>query len=817
MKESLLFIFVLISCTLFSQKTIVSGTVTDEETGEPIPFASVFFQSSKIGTETNLEGEFTIETYYASDSLIARASGFDPKVQFVRIDEAQTIQFKLGPVSITTEEVVVYAPSEKPSTTLYRKVVKNKPINNKEKLEAYEYETYSKIQIDLNNIGDKFEELQVVKKLSLIMDYLDTARGEKYLPLILSESLSDYYFQKQPRKKKEVISASKVSGIENLELNQFLGEMYQDINVYDNYIGIFDKSFISPISNIALSFYTFFLEDSSYIDNQWCYLMSFTPKRTGELTFEGEMWIHDTTYAIKNWTASVNKGVNINYVNSFYLEQTFEQVEPEVWMMVMDKLLVDLRITRKTKVLGLYGRKLNSRTNFIINKPRPPEFYRSNDNVEIADSANLRSEEYWEKHRHIPLNNQETKIEEMIDSLDRVPLFKTLKNLTFLATTGYYPIGKFEIGKITSLIGHNRVEGFRNQLYLRTSNDFSRRLQFWGRVAYGYKDKKVKYGGGIRFNITPKKRGMLDLFYDYDVVQLGLREDDEDLSGSIGSLFLTKPLTQLTFIEKFGGKLEKDLGKSWIVTAGALWKEVKPLGDTKFQVPIGLVGYRDAPQLRTFETSIKIRYGKNEEFISGAFDRISIGSRIPILSLEGTFGIKGVLGSEFEYQRLEFRMEHSPRLGILGTLNYEIYAGIYFGTAPYPFLKIHEGSQSYWLHSFAHNKMDYYEFISDRYVGAMFEHHFNGLILGHLPLMDKLKWRFVLSGRATWGEITTKQTAVMMLPANTRPFGHVPYVESALGIENILKVFRVDVIWRMTHLDSHVSPVGVRAKFSLRF
>src|SRR5690554_4764747 len=295
----MLFIFLLTGLHLTAQKTEVSGTVIEDATGLPVPFASVFFKDSKIGTETDFDGNYSIESYYATDSLVVRASGLESQTVAVKKDQSQVIDFRLGTVVQTTEEVVIRAPDEKPSTVLHRRIVRNKDINNKEKLEAYEYESYNKIQLDLNNIGDDFERRRIVQSLNHVMDYLDTMDGGKYLPLILTESLSKYYYRTNPTRKKEVVNASRITGVNNLEVNQFLGEMYQDINVYENYIGIFDKSFISPIANFGLNYYKFYLQDSAFIDNQWCYLMTFKPKRKGDLTFEGEMWVHDTTYAIK--------------------------------------------------------------------------------------------------------------------------------------------------------------------------------------------------------------------------------------------------------------------------------------------------------------------------------------------------------------------------------------------------------------------------------------------------------------------------------------------------------------------------------------
>ena len=811
-------ILLLISLTTYGQKTGVSGKVTDAISGEPIPFASVFFQNSKIGVETDFEGSYEISSYYATDSLVVRSSGYQTKVVSVVKDQAQVINFRLETITQDIEEVVIKAPDEKPSTILHQRIVRNKPINNKEKLGAFEYESYNKIQLDLNNLGEKFEDRKLVKSLDVVMDYLDTVGDNgKYLPLLLTESLSDYYYRTNPKKKKEVVKASRITGIQNVEVNQFLGEMYQDINVYENYIGIFDKSFISPISDFAMSFYKFYMEDSAFIDNYWCYELKFIPKRKGDLTFTGSMWVHDTTYAVKKWTADVAGTANINYVNGFYLEQSFDQVEDEVWMLTLDKLIVDLKVTRKSKIVGFFGRKLTSRKNFVINTPHAPSFYRTDENVVVLDSADQRSLAYWKKRRHFPLNTQESNIDAMIDSLNEVPLFNAIKNLTYLATTGFYPVGKIEIGNAQSLFSFNQVEGFRNQLQLRTSNDFSRRIELSGKLAYGYLDEQFKYGGKLRYNVTPKKRGMLNLYYDFDLTQLGLGENAADVDASLGAFFRTQPLNQLTFVEKIGGKFEKDIGKSFIFSVGADWKELQSMGDANYRILESNNTVNTIDKISTFETSLEIRFAKNEEFLSGSFDRMSLGSRYPIFTLKGVAGIKGVFGSDYEYQKLEFTMDHSPKIGIFGKLNYRIYAGYIFGTAAYPFLKIHEGSQTYWFQANAHNRMNFFEFISDRYVGANIEHHFDGLIFDRIPLVRKLKWRFVATGKAVWGTISDQQRETMLLPSATREFGNLPYVETSLGIENIFKIFRFDAVWRATHRDIGVPPVSIRGKFTIRF
>jgi hypothetical protein len=802
---------------------MVEGIVTDGVTGEPMPFVTVRFMDSKIGTHTDTNGYYSFNTYYATDSLVFSFSGYLKQVVPIELDNSQEINITLQIQQTDVEEVYVRPPDEFPSTILHKKVVAHKRINNKEKLDSYEYEVYNKVQLDLNNIGDKFKENNIVKKLDVVMDYLDSAdNGKSYLPVIISESVSDFYFKNDPKKKKEVVKATRISGVENLQLNQFLGDMYLDVNIYDNYINLFNKGFVSPIANFARSYYRFYLTDSTFIGNQWCYKLTFTPKRTGDATFEGEMWIHDTTYAVKQFSASIAEGTNINYVQGLYLEHEFEMVAPEVWMLTSEKMIADLKITKKTNIYGFYGRRHSTRKNYVINQVRQPEFYKSNSTVEIQEGANSRSDEYWAKVRHEPLSVQEEGIDNMIDSLNDLTFFKALKNVIYMATTGYYPIKKIELGSVFSLVTRNPVEGWRTAFAIRTSNSFSRRLELGAKGAYGFGDSTFKYGGSIRYNITPKKRGMMTAFYNYDIEQIGQSPTAASIGSTFGTLLRTGPLDKLTFVEKAGLDLEKDIGKDFIVYTGFQWKEYTALGVANY-VRVNDVGDSlSIGKIQTSEIVARFRWAKDEEFISGSFDRTSVGSKYPILSIQGTFGIKDLFGADYDYQKIDLLIEHRRNIGVLGRIKYNVNFGYIFGSAGYPFLKVHEGNQSYWLMTNAFNKMNFFEFISDRYVTGLLENHWDGFFLDRIPLIKRLKWRMVSTWRAAYGQISDKHRQHMLLPTDTKQFGNMPYVEFGLGIENILTVGRVDVFWRLTHHEPGVKVTdltnfGLRARYSFNF
>jgi hypothetical protein len=817
MNNYIFLFFLFFYSTIFGQQTKVHGSVWDENTGQKMQFVKVQFQNSKIGAITDSLGNYSLETYYATDSLQFSLNGYITFISDVKKDQSQEINVRLTTRLSEIQEIVIRPPDELPSTRLHKRIIANKDINNKEKLYSYEYELYNKLQLDLNNIGEKFTERDIIKRIDLVMQYLDSNdNGTNYLPVILSESLSNFYYKNNPKKKKEVVEATRVTGIDNLQFNQFLGDMYFDINIYDNNITILNRTFISPISNFARNHYRFYLEDSTFIDQKWCYKMRFVPKRTGEMTFQGEMWIHDTTYAVKSFSATVSPDVNINYVQNLYFEHEFEEVEKEVWMLTKEKLIVDINITKNSKVYGFYGRKLSSRKNFVINKQREAEFYKADNTVEFVDSAKIRTPDYWINHRHEPLSLQENGIVNMVDSLNTLPFFKTLRDLTYLATTGYFPINKIEIGDAFNFISFNPVENFRLGLALRTSNNFSKRLQLGGRVAYGFGDERFKYVASIRYNITPEKWGMLTAYYNYDIEQIGQSPSAATIGSTFGTLFRTGPLDKLTFVKKTGINLEKDIKKDLILYGGFEWKEFTALGQANYiRLNPKTSQYDIINTIRTSEFIARIRWTKDEEFISGDFKRVSLRSKYPILSLQGIFGVKGLFGGNYNYQKIEFQMEHNRPIGYLGRIKYGATAGCIFGTAAYPFLKVHEGNQSYLLLQGTFNKLNFYEFISDKYVGAFVENHWEGLLFDRIPLIKKLKWRLVTAGRITYGSISSRHNKEIQIPEFTKKFGAIPYAEISVGIENIFQLVRIDLVYRITHLSPDISPIGIRACWAI--
>lgn len=806
------------SCFLaiWGQQTVVMGRVIDKK-GEPISYVQIQFLDSKIGTKSDTLGNFYLSTYYPTDTLLFRLIGYQTERIKIKKDQTQELVVKLSTQDKEVAEVVLKAPTETRGSQLHRRIVTYKDINNKEKLEAYQYHLYNKIQLDASNLDSGLINNPLVDRLSLVKNYLQTDSSDtSLLPVVLSESVSDYYYRKDPKLKKEVVEASRISGVENMQMTQFLGDMYLELNIYDNIYDLFNKSFISPLAPFARNYYQFYLDDSTFIGADWCYKLRFVPKRSGDLVFEGHMWVHDTTYAVKRFEANIAPGANLNYIQEFYIEQAFEQVQKEVWMLTSEKMVLSFKVTEKSKFLGLIGRKYSQRSAYVINAGQPEEFYRSNNSVDVLSNAKERSDEEWAQLRPLSLTDKEQRIEQMVDSLEAQPFYQNMRKLTYFTTTGYWPIQKIEIGSATSLISMNPVEKFRVALALRTSNDFSKRFEIGGRVAYGFGDQRFKYNVRLRYNITPQKRGMLMAYYNYDIEQIGLSPTAASMGTSFVTILSTAPFDKLTFVQKAGVSLEKDIKKDLIVFGAIEWKNYTPLGLATYQRFNGF-DTLNVDNISTTELTTRIRWTKDEEFLSGSFDRTALRSPYPILSFQGIFGFKDVFGSDYNYQKLEFQFEHNTQIGVLGRMRYGFTLGYINGIAAYPLLKVHDGNQSLWLLTSATNMVNFLEFISDRYVIGFAENKWEGLLFDRIPLVKKSKIRLVTTERIMLGSLSSKQNQALLIPSFVQPFNGVPYVEIGVGIENIFKVLRIDLLYRATHQIPGTSPFGIKARYSLNF
>ena len=806
---------ILITLSVAQAQTKVRGTVTDGETGEPLPFVNIVFKGTTIGTITDVDGNFFIQAHVDSDTLEFSMMGYTPYFYKVTREAYHEVNVVLDPDSYELNEIVVH-PGENPAWRIMRNVAANRKKNDPDRLDSYKYEVYNKMEVDINNIHDDFTDKGILRNFSFIMNYADTSAetGKVFLPVMITESLSDVSYRKNPQRKKEVIKASKISGVENESVSQYTGQMYINANIYKNYIPAFGHEFASPLSDFWKTNYKFYLLDSAYQEGHYLYHLSFRPKHKQTFTFSGDMWVADTTWAVKKVQAKMATDVNINYINNYIITQEYDFVD-STWFLTKEEMFMDINFTDST--MGFFGRKTMTRRNVEINPTFSDNTF-SQVAVEetiVEDGANQKDENYWAESRHEGLTEKERNIYQMVDSIKEVPVFKTITNTVEMFIGGYYPVKWWEFGPYFKFLSHNEIEGWRIRFGGRTSNEFSTNLMLSAYGAYGFKDEKFKYGLGMLylFNKNPRRGVNVEVKHDYEKLGQSINALTED---NIMSTILARSKNiHLLLVDEVKGEYEHEYFNGFSNKIGAKYKNITP---TKY-IPFrnAALDY-DYKNLESYELTYNLHFCYNEKFVSGEFTRVSMGSNFPEFDLELTAGIWDDRGNYKNYYRAIAMISQKVSLGPLGKTRYILEGGKVFGNVPFPLLKLHEGNETYAFDKYAFNMMNLYEFASDTYLSLTAEHHFNGFFFNRLPLLRKLKWREILYGKGLVGDISNRncrENAIMDFPSTLGDVNK-PYFEAGVGIENIFRFFRVDGVWRLSHLDKPgVSKFAVLVKMQV--
>lgn len=836
--------FVFFATLLQAQKTSVSGTVRDAKTGAAIEFATVFFDESGISTTTDESGRFLLETEKGFYRLKVLIVGYKPQSKEVVPGRPQVINFNLLIDAKELGEVTVrsaksrYRNKDNPAVELIRNVIEHKTENRKEGFDFYEYEKYEKVQFALSNVSEKFQNRKVFKKFQFVFENIDTTRlgGKPVLPVYLKESISGVRYRKKPRAQKEVIKANKTVAFEgyvdNQGLDAYMKYLYQDINIYDNNITLLTNQFLSPIANLSPAFYKFFITDTISEKNNRFIRLAFVPRNHSDFLFQGHMLITlDSSYAVAGIDMGVNKDINLNWVKELKITQGFVKSPENGYVLANDEFSADFGLSRGK--MGIFGQRSVSYRNYQVNVNAGDSAY-SGDAVVTLDSAGALSDAYWESHRHRELSKSEQGVYATIDSIKRVPVFRRSMDVLVLLFSGYKTVTPyFDLGPLSTFYSFNPVEGFRLRLGGRTTNAFSKKVVLEGYGAYGFVDKKWKYYGGLTYSLT--KRSIYEFpvrfiraSYQRETKIPGqelqfVQEDNFLLSFKRGpnDKWLYNDIVNLEFLNEYKNHFSFSLGyKNWIQSAaGNLHYNVKDYND--FQT--------DVKDIQTSEFSVVLRWAPGEKFYQGKTYRIPISYKNPVFTLRCVAGIKGFLGGQYDYQSVSLNISKRFYLSQLGYTDVFLEGNKIFGTVPFPLLSIHRANQTYAYQLQSYNLMNFLEFVSDQYVSVNLDHCFNGFFFNKIPLIKKLKWREAVSAKVLYGSVSRSNDPAYnpdllrfpVTPDNvvvTQSLFEKPYIEGSVGISNILKFFRIDLVKRFSYTDHpDISTLGVRARFKFDF
>ncbi|WP_291116364.1 DUF5686 and carboxypeptidase-like regulatory domain-containing protein [Flavobacterium sp. UBA6135] len=823
--KGLLFLFLLVISSVIAQ-TKVSGVVLDEF-NQPIPFANVYFKNSSEGLITNENGRFYLESQKSHTTLVVSFIGFTtvelPLTKSVTYD----IKVNLAAGETLREVVLISGKMSKknnPAIDILRKIWARKKQNGLRQFKHYQYDKYEKVEFDLNTIDSAMMKSKLFKGMEFVFEQMDTSRitGKTYLPIFINESISEVYGNNTINKEKEILKANKNSGFNtNQQIIAFIKDLYAEYDIYDNYLKFFDKDFVSPLSRTGIDVYNYALTDSMYIDNKWCYNIVYYPRRKGELTFKGDFWVNDTTFAIKSINMAVTKSANINWVKEIYIEQEFDVVNDSVFLLKRDHMMSDFAFNKKEESKGVYGKRTTLFKNHAFNQEKPKDFYKEEVNF-IDNSVYAKSDDFWQENRFESLSKDELGVYKMLDTLQTVKKFKQMYNLVSILGSGYIQKGNFDFGPIFSTIGYNEVEGVRLRVGGRTyfgQND-PWRLQFY--TAYGFEDNQMKYGLSGKVLINKKNRLILEAGNRRDIEQIGasLTTSNNVLGRSFASsgLFMAGSNTNLTSINLSMMSLNIEPVKNLTLETGMSYRTLKSASST-----FSLDYFTDdtftttASEVTQSEFSVSVDYTPKRKTIGYGVERSIVDSPYSRLFVNYSQGVKGVFDSDFDYQKLQLYFKQPILVGGFGRLNVITEVGKTFGDVPLGLMSVVPGNQSYFLIENTFNNLNFYEFVTDQYATFQLEHHFLGRILSRVPGLRKMNLREVIGIKGVVGSVSDSNrnlnasNLIYLAPEK-------PYWEYSAGIGNIFKVFRIDFSWRGNYRDlPDANNFAVKGSFGFYF
>lgn len=825
--------FVLYKPLFAQQTTIVKGKITDYKTGEPVTGASIQFSQLEEGGYSNFNGLYNVKTTKFSDTVIISYVGYKTLYYKITPFTTQTINVKLEQEELLFKGVTTVNKVNR-AIRIIKLAQENKANYNFEKLNSFECESFTKVQIAVNNVSEDLKNKKLLKSVEGIFDtlsYLSEDKNKQVLPIFLSENLSNFYFNKNPKLIKEVIVASRIKGIgvdDGSFLSQLLGSTFQQYNFNDNILPILQKNFISPISKSSLNYYNYLLKGSFYEpgSERKIYQIEVTPKNPLDLVFTGYIWIEDSTFALKKLTLSITNKANLNFVEKLKITQELEPTSIGAYVPVKTRILIDIAEISK-KSAGMIALFNNSYEKIIVNKDRSTKFFDAA--VTMSDGATHQSEEYWDSMRHEELSIDEKRALSKIDTLTNVKVVKNYVEFINILFNGYKTIGKIDWGPYALLYGYNVLEGHRARVGAKTNFKFSKKNIFSGYTAYGFGDELWKYKLQYERVLHRKHWTISGLSYKNDIEQIGVNDDYYGSSNLFTAVSIFAA-SQLNRTKESKIWINSEFTKGWHIKALFTHKEYifQPVNNFNFAYKTNLT---DSTNISSNFTNAAIvlglRWAPKEYYLQNDNERVKQSKPGGLaLSVYYTKGIKGFMGSRFNYNRVTASIEKGLSFGYWGRTDFTLSGTKIFEKLPYPLLEVHRGNQSFIYNTSAYNLMNFFEFVTDQSLFFKMEHHFNGAIFNRIPLMKKLKWREFAEGRMVLGKLSEKNINIIPngqyenkpITPITNSINREPYIEVAYGIENIFKVMQVAAIHRLTHLDNPgVNKFAIKVGLSVSF
>ena len=842
-----IFILIMTTSIVGYSQTIVKGIVRDANTKQPIQSASVYFKGGK-GVSTGEDGSYTLTTYNTNLSQVVYSYvGYKNVTKTITPFKEQEINVDLQ-LSDAKNTITVkakrskYSNKNNPAVELIRKVIENKDKNRITAYDYVSYEQYEKMELLLTKTPEKLMNNKLLKNFKFIFQNTDTTKilGRAMLPIYLDETLSQKYYRKNPEKNKTyILGEKKVNFGDYLDvegISSYLDRLYENVDVYENNIPLLANQLLSPISDLAPTFYRFYLGDTTEIDGVKLVRLSFAPKNLTDMLFRGTLFITlDGNYSIQKLNMGISKNANINFVRELKVNQDFAKGPDGRYHVIMSNTIIEFSVSKNSQS-SIVGERTVSLNKYLINQPASDSVYKGDAVVKLSekDKNNNNNEAFWLEHRSPQLSDAEAKVYSNIDSLTNMKSFKTFMDIATLVLAGYKSFGPFEVGPVNAFYSFNPVEGFRLRVGGRTTPNFSKNIYLENYVAYGFKDQRWKFFGSAAYSFNKSSVYAYPLNFARVSFQRDTKIPGQELSFVVEDNFLLSfkrgKNDKWLYNDIWKAEYTKEFGKNFAYTVGFKnWKQTPAGGITYIKQNNG-TAESIIPNLTTTELTAEIRWSPKQQFYQGKRFRIPIVNKYPIFKLRYFAGIKGLANGEYNYHNVNLNIEKRFYLSQLGFSDIVVEGSNIFGKVPYPLMTVHKANQTFSYQLYSYNLMNFLEFVSDHYVSVSIDHKFNGFFFNKIPLFKKLKWREAISGKFLWGGIrpendpkTNAYTLKFPLDSDsglptTYSLSKQPYIEVSAGIVNIFKLIRIDFVKRLTYLDHpDVTQWGIRSRARIDF
>ena len=847
------FVFLLISLISVwmanAQNTTIKGIVTDSITGEALPYVSLIFKGTTLGTATDGDGCFSFSAAATGRILQVLYLGYDTKEVKIIQGKTNDLKIQLAPNGITLNEVVIkpkkekYSKKENPAVEFVKQVIALRERNNPRNHDYFQYDQYEKMIFAMNDYQPKPKKNGKTGKFDFLVDFIDTLDiGTTILPVSEKEKVETVYYRKNPKLEKHVVKGNKSSGVDEVfsrdGIQQVLNEVFREVDIFKNDVPLFLQRFVSPLSTIGPNYYKYYLLDTLDINGQECVDLGFVPFNSETFGFTGHLYVTlDSTFFVQKAILNVPKDINLNFVSRMTIEQIFERTPEGTRVITKDDISVNFKLNEKTK--GMYARRLNIYSNQSFEEPDAEQawVFKENAPVITLKEAYRQPEDFWTSNRpEEAVKKNPNSVKNLMAKLRSVPVFYVTEKVVTTLVSGYIDTNKdplkskFEFGPMNTTISGNSIEGARFRVGGTTTPAFNKNLFFDGYVAYGTKDEKLKYNALVEYSFNDRKEfrkefpmNSIRFEYMYDINKLG----QQYMYTSKDNILLTirrQKDTRATYLRQaeltYSYEHYNGLSYNAIVrnrreyaTEYAVFDRIGTDGT------ISRLGHYDMTELE-----LKFRYARNEKFYQTRNNRIPITYDALIFNFSHVMAKKDLLGSAYDYHRTDIGIQKRLWFSAFGYMDIITKAGKVWTKVPYPLLILPNANLSYTIQPEAYTNMNAMEFINDEYASWDLTYYMNGNLLNRLPLIKKLKAREVFAFRGLWGHLTDKNNpangkdGLYLFPYGSYTLGKAPYIEASVGIENIFQLLRLDYVWRLNYRDHPgIQTKGVRCTMRLSF